>query len=101
MIDIKGFENYLYEEELSPNTINNYITALKKYSDVYDEITKVNLIQHKKYLIDNFKPKTVNNRITAILCYCKYKEIPIKIQKYYKNFGFKSENIIRNLDFTP
>ena len=77
MIDIAGFRNYLFEEELSQNTIKVYMTGVQQYSEQFDEITKPNLIAFKQSLIGKgLKPKTVNNRITAILQYCKFKEIP-------------------------
>lgn len=99
MIDLEGFRNYLYEEELSKNTIDCYIVALKKYSEKYSEITKPNLIEYKKYLMDNFKPKSVNNRITAILNYCKYKEIPMKLKQVKEPKKTHIDNVIGTEQF--
>lgn len=99
MIDLEGFKNYLYEEELSPNTIYNYMIALTKFSEKYSEITKPNLIEYKKYLIDNCKPKTVNNRITAILNYCKYKEIPMKLKQIKEPKKTHIDNVISGEQF--
>lgn len=113
MIDIDGFRNFLYEEELSPNTIDCYITGINLYSRMFDEISKANLIAYKKVLMEKWKPKTTNNRITAVLKYCKYKGIPmtmkhikepkktyienvITIEQYDKLMnGLKSENNMR------
>ncbi|MBR1382766.1 MAG: tyrosine-type recombinase/integrase [Ruminococcus sp.] len=80
MLDIEGFKNYLYEEELSPNTIDTYILGIRKYVARYDEVTKANLIDFKKWLMERFKPQTVNLRITAVLKYCKYKDIPMTMK---------------------
>lgn len=77
MIDIDGFKKYLYEEELSSNTINTYIQGITQYAQKYDEISKMNLIDFKKSLVERMKPQTVNLRITAVLKYCKYKGIPM------------------------
>ena len=77
MIDIDGFKNYLYEEELSPNTIEVYIQGAIQYSRMFDDVSKHNIIAFKKNLMERWKPKTVNNRITAVLKYCKYKGIPM------------------------
>ena len=60
MIDIEGFKNFLYEEELSENTVSAYLYTMEKYSEMFDDITKPNLIVFKKHLTENFKPKTVN-----------------------------------------
>lgn len=80
MIDIDGFESYLYEEEMSANTIESYIRAVKQYASMFDEVTKQNLIGFKKHLISKYKPQTVNLRLTAMMRYCNYKEISLKIK---------------------
>lgn len=79
--DIDGFRDYLTEEELSESSIETYVYGVKKYARMFDEITKPNLIAFKKYLIQNFKPQTVNIRITAILTYCKYIGMPMKLKQ--------------------
>lgn len=33
MIDIDGFKEYLYEEELAPNTIATYVKGVEKYAE--------------------------------------------------------------------
>lgn len=81
MIDIEGFKNYLYEDELSENTVTVYTFTLSQYARQYDEITKSNLIAYKKYLIENMSPGTVNLRITALMKYCKYKNISMALKK--------------------
>ena len=48
MIDIKGFERYLREEELAENTIEVYMRGVKQYKQFYKEITKDNLIRFKQ-----------------------------------------------------
>lgn len=51
MIDIDGFREYLYEEELSESTVYSYTTAMKKYSSMFREVSKPNAIAFKKWLI--------------------------------------------------
>lgn len=94
MIDIEGFRNHLYEEEVSENTINTYITGVRKYDQMFDEISKPNLIAFKKYLMEHFKAKTVNNRITAMMQYCQYKEIPMKLKQVKEQKQTYIENVI-------
>lgn len=94
MIDVDGFRAYLYEEELSKNTIDSYIYGLKAYSEKYDEITKPNLIEFKAALNESFKPKTVNLRLSAIRKYCEYKEICIKIKEIKEPKKTHIDNII-------
>lgn len=95
MLDLNGFRNYLYEEELSQNTIKAYMTGVKQYSEQYDEITKSNLIAFKQSMIGKgFKPQTVNNRITALLQYCKYKEIPMRVKQVKEQRKTHIDNVI-------
>lgn len=95
MIDIAGFRNYLFEEELSQNTIKVYLTGLRQYSEQWDEITKPNLIAFKQSLIQKgLKPKTVNNRITAVLQYCKFKEIPMRVKQIKEQRKTYIDNVI-------
>ena len=94
MIDIEGFQNFLYEEELSKNTISTYLYTMEKYGEMFDDITKPNLIAFKKHLSENFKPKTVNNRIAAILKYCKFKGIPMTLKQVKEPKKTHIDNVI-------
>lgn len=94
-IDIEGFRNYLYEEELSENTVDCYMTGLKQFCAIYKEMTKPNLIAFKQSLIQKgFKPATVNLRVTGLLAYCKYKEIPMKLKHIKAPKKTHVENVI-------
>lgn len=96
MIDIEGFRSYLYEEELAPNTIAAYVRGVIRFSEMFDEITKPNLIAFKQHLIENFKPQTVNNRITAVLRYCDFKEIPMKLKPVKMPKKTYVDNVIKS-----
>ncbi len=56
MIDLKGFEIYLREEELSENTIDSYMTTMKQFARKYDEMNTNNALEFKQSFM-NFKPK--------------------------------------------
>lgn len=94
MIDVEGFKNYLYEEELSPNTIEGYVQGITQYSRMYGDISKQNIIAFKKSLMERCKPKTVNLRITSVLRYCKYKEIPMTCKHIKEPNKTYIENVI-------
>ena len=94
MIDIEGFKDFLYEEELSENTISAYLYTMGKYSEMFDDITKPNLIAFKKHLTENFKPKTVNNRIAAIMKYCGYKKINVSLKQVKAQKQTHIDNVI-------
>lgn len=94
MYDFSGFENWLYEQELSPNSIASYMRGVKLYSEMFTEVSKANFIAFKKYLIDNFKPQTVNLRLTAMRKYSEYVGNPIKIKIVKEPQKTHIENII-------
>lgn len=94
MIDIDGFRDYLYEEELSKNTVKSYLCAVKGYAVMYDEISKANLIAYKQQLMIRCKPATINLRITGLLAYCKYTGIPMKMKSVKAPRKTHIENVI-------
>ena len=71
-LKLKDFENYLWEKELSPNTIKAYIDHLTRFFSKHDEITKSTLIEWKRELFGKMKPKSVNHYITAMSEYLKF-----------------------------
>lgn len=70
MDKINEFAEWLEEKELSGSTIDTYSYAVKEFYGRYGELTKKNLINYKKYLIESRKPKTANNRCIAMNQYC-------------------------------
>ena len=94
MVDLKGFEKYLREEELAENTIESYIRGVKIYSRFYKRVSKQNLIDFKQKMIEKYSPKTVNLRITAMLRYCDYKDIPMKLKSIKEPKKTYIENVI-------
>lgn len=94
MLDLEGFRNYLYEEELAPNTIDSYMTGIQQYSERYAEITKANVLEFKAEIAKQFRPATVNLRLTAILRYCDYKEIAMKVKNVKEPKKTHFENVI-------
>lgn len=93
MIDIDGFRQYLYEEEMSRNTTVAYLHAVELYAAKYDEITKGNLIEYKQEQLARYKPSTVNIRIAALMSYCRYAKINAKL----KTIKLPSKTYIENV----
>lgn len=94
MNSINDFENYLWEKELSKNTIRAYVHHVSKYFLSYNEITKSNLIEWKRKLLDKMKPKSVNHYITAISEYLKYIGRPELVLKKVK---VQMQNTVENV----
>lgn len=99
MTTIRDFENYLWERELAPNTIRSYIEHVTKYFDRYDDITKSNLIEWKRILLEKMKPKSVNHYITAMSEYLKFigradlvlKKVKVQTQNTVENVISREE----------
>lgn len=99
MINFEGFRAYLYEEELSKNTIDSYLFGLKRYAEQYEEISKANVVEFKAYLNERFKPQTVNLRLSAVRKYCEYKGINLKIKEVKEPKKTHIDNIISDDQF--
>ena len=65
MVDINGFEQYLYDEELSENTRDSYMFSIKNFAENFDTVSKQNIIAWKQLLLLEKSPKTVNLRLSA------------------------------------
>lgn len=90
MLDkIKEYENYLYEEEKSQNTIEKYIRDIKKFVlFIKDEkLDKKVVLRFKEELVKFYAPNSVNSILAAVnnfvqwLEYPQFKVKPLKIQK--------------------
>lgn len=99
MIDIEGFRIFLYEEELSANTVDVYMRGIKMFAEKYSEVTKANVIEFKNELCRQNSPGTVNLRICAIRKYCEFKEINMKIKDIKEPKKTHIDNIITDEQF--
>ncbi len=95
-----NFKENLTRENLSQNTIDNYIFSCKQFIEKYKTINKKNLLAYKGFLLENYKPKTINLRILGINRYLDFigksdlRLKDVKIQQ--KTF---LENVISNADY--
>lgn len=95
-----NFKENLIRENLSQNTIDNYIFSCNQFIEKYKTINKKNLLAYKGFLLENYKPKTINLRILGINRYLDFigksdlRLKDVKIQQ--KTF---LENVISNADY--
>ena len=73
-------EQFLLEEELnekSKNTLVHYRHVIEMFLSFVkaEDITKKDVMEFKKHLMSQFKPKTISNYITVVNKYIKYVEI--------------------------
>lgn len=97
---MKEFKAFLIRQNLSSNTINAYIVAVKDFNKKHNVITKNNLLLFKSYCIENFKPSSVNLKIHAInryLDYLKKSNLRLKYVKIQQKTFI--ENIISDADY--
>ncbi|MEY8337755.1 tyrosine-type recombinase/integrase [Lachnospiraceae bacterium 62-35] len=68
---LSEFENQLRRKGSSDNTILSYLSAVRQYFSMYDELSTQNLRAYRDYLLNTYSPNTVNSRIQGINCYLK------------------------------
>lgn len=97
---MKEFKTFLISSNLAANTVSAYLVAIKGYFDMYDEITKHNLLEWKVYLIENFKAKTVNLKIQAMNKYLEFiKKTNLRIKAVKVQQRTFLENVISDADY--
>ncbi|MGM9858505.1 MAG: tyrosine-type recombinase/integrase [Bacilli bacterium] len=95
-----AFKYFLVSENLAPNTVSAYITAVKGYIKYYDDFTKKNLLAWKAHLIENYKAKTVNLKIQAMNKYLEFiKKSNIRIKSIKVQQKPFLENVISDADY--
>lgn len=67
---IKEFETYLLELERSENTIDSYCSSVTIFFSKYPELNKKNMLDFKKWQLEEWKPKTAYNRVVAMNQFC-------------------------------
>lgn len=93
--EIEAFREYLIEDEKSDNTIDNYIYAANIFLQKYGEVSKKNMIDFKKFMVNQYSPKTAANRCIAMNKFCDFKGMPeckVKSVKIHKSTTV--ENVI-------
>ena len=97
---IDKFREFLIQGNMAKNTIDAYIYAVNAFFAQHSVVNKKNLLVHKSYLIDKFKPKTVNLRIQALNKYLDFvgkKKLRLKSVKLQQRSFL--ENVISNADY--
>lgn len=100
MSRITEFENYLINMEKSQNTIKSYTSSVRLYFRRFEELSKENMIEFKKQLLNQYKPKTVASRLVSMNVYCDFVERPdckVKSIKICNNPTL--ENVISNQEY--
>lgn len=94
--ELKKFEKYLIEEELSDSTMYTYLWTLEDFYKFAcgDVFSKEKAISYKQHLMKEKSAKTVNLRLTALRKYYAFREIPITLKKVKVQQKSNVENVI-------
>ena len=97
---MKQFISFLQHQNLTKNTIDAYVIAVKQFNEEFSEVTKQNLLAFKVTLVDKYKGKTVNLRIQGINKYLEFLKKD-KLRLKYIKVQQKSflENVISDADY--
>lgn len=73
---IDDFKEYLYEAEKSDATIEKYIRDVCAFSAwlCNRELTKVEVLEYKKHLIEAYAPASVNSMLSSLNAFFEYNE---------------------------
>ena len=94
-VDVWGWYDHLLDKELSRNTIANYMTTMRWFLHDYDEVTKSNVIDYKRRLVESGKAvKTINNRVIAMNQYALWAGIPCGVKTIKQQKAYSLENVI-------
>lgn len=98
---LKGFEEYLWMEEKSSNTVNKYMRDVRKLTDYANgrAIDKKLVIEYKESLLRNgqYKAKSANSFLVAInqfFAYVKWHEVRVKTYKVQQDSFCPEERYI-------
>lgn len=94
---LEKFRIYLKRKNQSPNTITAYLTSVRYFYILHQEITPENLKAYRSFLIRNYRPATINQRIHAINSYLQFLEFYDKgTYPLVENFRLHSIKIPRS-----
>lgn len=99
---IKEFENYLYEEERSENTIEKYMRDVTNFHKFMSgrSVGKADVLEYKKSLCEKYAPKSVNSilsSLNALFVFMGWYELKVKTLKIQRRiFADKSKELTKS-----
>ena len=98
---IESFENYLYEEEKSENTIEKYLRDVRAFYEYAGskQLQKSDILEYKKRLCERYAPKSVNSVLSALnslFVFMNWYELKVKALKIQRRiFADKSKELTK------
>ncbi|CAJ0761784.1 12250_t:CDS:1, partial [Entrophospora sp. SA101] len=75
MKDLNNYSQWLQKQNLAPNTISNYLQAVKVYGN--QQLNTENLNNYLKSNLTKHEPSTLYTRVKALTVYAKFKQLKI------------------------
>ena len=101
---IKAFEEYLYENDKSKNTVNAYVSDIKDFLNFYKkdikDLDKSDIREYTEHLINKeFTIKTINRKLVSLHQYIEYLNYfeDYKIVIKVKQLKVEQQNFINDM----
>lgn len=98
---IAAYRAKLMDRELSQNTIDSYITAVRQYQEAHTRVSKEDMLSWKRELMNTGKkPGTVNLRLAAMNTWCRMfniREAEVRTLKIHQASAI--DNVITQEDY--
>lgn len=104
---LQSYQNHLYIEEKSQNTIGKYIRDICTFTTWMQtqeekDITKDCVIRYKKYLEENYRPSSTNSMLTALngfFEYMNWNDCRVKTLKTQPNHIYAQEKEMTRTEY--
>lgn len=101
---IKNFENHLYEEEKSTNTIKKYIRDVWAFYLYIGNkaLEKADVIEYKKHLCEVYAPRSVNSvlsSLNALFMYMNWYDMKVKTLKIQRRIFTDRESELTKSEY--
>ena len=99
---IKNFEEYLYEEERSHNTVEKYMRDIRAFVQYIggENLQKSDVLDYKRHLCESYSPKSVNSMLSSVNAFFVFinrHDLKIKTLKIQRRiFADKSKELTKS-----
>ncbi len=101
---IKSFENYLFNEEKSPLTIEKYLRDVYFFSLWCNEreLDKGTILEYKKVLCEKYAPASINSMLSSLNSFFSYNgwyELKVKLLKIQKQIFLNKDKELKKTEY--
>lgn len=101
---IKNFENYLYEEEKSDNTVEKYMRDIRFFAEWLEgrKFDKSVVLEYKRELIAKYAPASVNSilsSLNALFLYLNWYDMKVKTLKIQRQLFVSKDKELTKAEY--